>query len=125
MRTDGWALASPLAVRIGKRIAEALNGDAADADVSASVVDEHITPLVALLRESRREHLHCDDSWYCCRACRSSDHMLVEGEHLGHGYDRQPHEDHGKGLCTCGADAWNARVDAVLSPSETDLGKKI
>ena len=26
--------------------------------------------LLELLAESKREHDHCEDAWYCCRACR-------------------------------------------------------
>ena len=37
--------------------------------------------LLELLKESKREHTHCEDVWYCCRACRHN-HMLVEGEHI-------------------------------------------
>ena len=62
-----------------------------------------IHTLLALLKESKREHEHCDDSWYCCRACRHSDHGLVDGEVL-----RVPPD------CTCGASEWNAKVDDVL-----------
>ena len=53
--------------------------------------------LLALLKESKREHTHCDDSWYCCGACRHPDHTLVE-----------------IGDCTCGAAEWNAKVDKAL-----------
>ena len=62
--------------------------------------------LVALLKESKREHEHCDDCWYCCRACRHPEHQLVDGEHLGAGYVRVD-----PGECTCGAAEWNAKVD--------------
>lgn len=65
--------------------------------------------IVALLRESRREHYHCDDSWLCCRACRSIDHCLRAGEDLGMGAGGP-----GGDRCDCGADAWNAKVDAAL-----------
>ncbi|MCR4301843.1 MAG: hypothetical protein NUV51_09555 [Sulfuricaulis sp.] len=61
-------------------------------------------------RESRRGHYHCDDSWYCCRACRAADHQLADGEHLG----RNGESVLCDGRCTCGADTWNALVDAVL-----------
>ena len=63
----------------------------------------------AFLLESKREHLHCDDSWYCCGACRHSDHGLVDGESIGEGWHRD-----GGGKCTCGASEWNSRVDAEL-----------
>ena len=69
--------------------------------------------LMALLRESKREHLHCDDSFYCCGACRSSDHGLAEGETVGVGWRRD-----GGGACTCGAAEWNDRVDAELETSQ-------
>ena len=68
--------------------------------------------LLELLKESKREHYHCDDSWYCCRACRHPDHMLAEGENIGSsvvgGLTFEP------GVCTCGASEWNAKVDAAL-----------
>ena len=47
----------------------------------------NLDELLELLKESKREHDHCDDCWYCCRACRNSDHGLCEGEHLGDGAD--------------------------------------
>ncbi len=65
--------------------------------------------ILQLLRDLRREHVHCDDSWYCCRACRAADHFLDEGEQLGKGEDGP-----GDGRCTCGAEATNARIDALL-----------
>ena len=69
-----------------------------------------IHTLLALLAESKREHDHCDDSWYCCGACRHPDHMLVDGEHvvmipIGVELGVEP------GTCTCGASEWNAKVD--------------
>lgn len=70
----------------------------------AAIIATFAEPLVALLRESRREHHHCDDSWYCCPMCESEDHGRL-GEGPGH-HDRK---------CTCGAAAWNARVDAALA----------
>ena len=58
--------------------------------------------LLALLAESKREHDHCDDCWYCrracCRACRHPDHGLYEGEHLGEGYETDTRP--GAGVCT-------------------------
>lgn len=61
-------------------------------------LQKRIDLLEALLRESKREHLHCDDSYYCCNKCDSPDH-----------YEPSPHEP-----CTCGADEWNKRVDEAL-----------
>lgn len=71
----------------------------------ASIISSHAAPLVALLREARREHYHCDDSWYCCPLCDSDDHG---GPGAGGAYKKP-------GECTCGADAFNARIDALLN----------
>ena len=74
-----------------------------------------VKELLDLLNESKRGHYHCDDMWYCCRACREDDHGLVEGEHLGEGFDTFGfHSSHKPGECTCGAAAWNDRVDVAL-----------
>lgn len=57
-----------------------------------------VATLRQLLLESKQDHYHCEDSWYCCRKCE--------------------HPDHGpfslKGVCDCGADHWNNKVDAAL-----------
>ena len=79
------------------------------------MTDRKTAKLLELLKESKREHHHCDDSWYCCRACRSSDHVLAEGEHLGAGYESLPFEP---GVCTCGAEEWNAKVNAAIHEFE-------
>ena len=109
-----------LAIEAARRIieefdlAEGRNVEKREARIAA-IVATYAGPLVALLREARREHLHCDDdSWYCCRACHAADHGLAEGESLREG------ERWGTavGVCTCDADAWNARVDAVLAGQE-------
>ena len=65
--------------------------------------------LIALLTESKREHDHCEDVWYCCRACRHPDHGLVDGEVL-----RVPPD------CTCGASEWNEKVDVALRECGND-----
>ena len=71
--------------------------------------------VMVLLPKLKREHSHCDDSWYCCRACRHSDHGLYEGEHLGEGHDTKPFVTSFKpGDCTCGAAELNAKADDVL-----------
>ena len=75
----------------------------------------NLDELLELLKESKREHDHCDDCWYCCRACRNSDHGLCEGEHLGDGADTLSIGTSFKpGDCTCGAAEWNAKIDAAL-----------
>src|SRR2546430_2375640 len=78
----------------------------------AAIVATFAEPLMALLQESKREHYHCDDSWYCCGKCTHQDHVLHEGEYLSsHGGEAA----RTSGACNCGADKWNARVDAVLA----------
>ena len=77
--------------------------------------DALLAGVLALLAESKRAHAHCDDCWYCCRACRHSDHALYEAEDLGEGFDTLSiGESYKPGDCTCGADEWNAKVDAML-----------
>jgi hypothetical protein len=68
-----------------------------------------MTAAIALLRESRRHHAHCDDDWYCCALCDNADHG--PGPLGGHGGE-SPREE---GVCGCGAAEWNARVDAMLA----------
>lgn len=55
----------------------------------AAIIATFAAPLVALLRESRRE---------CSTTCRA------------YGNYQPPYEE-----CSCGADEWNARVDKALS----------
>lgn len=54
-----------------------------------------IARLVALMRESRREHLICQ-----------KDPFHPDGDYDA---DSDPGD-----VCVCGADAWNAKVDAAL-----------
>ena len=74
--------------------------------------------LLELLKESKREHDHCDDTWYCCRACRHPDHMLADGEHLctylSERWDPSNDKNIKDGDCTCGASEWNAKVNDTL-----------
>jgi hypothetical protein len=79
-----------------------------DSWITRGQYEERISQLESLIHESKREHYHCDDSWYCCGQCVHADHFLDKGEVLGK-HDCRPTE------CNCGADAWNARVDALLS----------
>ena len=69
-----------------------------------------IEELLNLLKGSKKGHYHCEDDWFCCRACRHSDHLLDDGEHLGNGWDVYKNP----GDCTCEAAAWNNRIDAML-----------
>lgn len=88
----------------------------------AAIIATFAEPLMQLARDSRREHYHCDDSWFCCGKCTHPDHGLCNqtkeedhehdascyvGSHVG--YNART-----SGVCNCGADEWNARVDAVL-----------
>ena len=68
-----------------------------------------IDKLLELLKESKREHHHCGDCWYCCRLCRHPDHALADGEIL-----RVPE------TCSCGASEWNAKSDAALREFRDD-----
>lgn len=81
-------------------------------DTAGLPLREYVESLKALLRESKREHTHCDDSWYCCGRCQHPDHILNENEFL------DSHTDEGartSGVCNCAADAWNIRVDEALA----------
>ena len=60
---------------------------------------DHGPEVRELLKESRRGHYYCEDSWYSC--------PLAEG---GCADARQP-----KAKCNCGASEWNARVEAALA----------
>jgi hypothetical protein len=60
--------------------------------------------LENLLRESIREHFHCDACWFCCAKCTHPDHPQDECS---------PYPQ-GSGHCTCGADEWNHRARRAL-----------
>jgi hypothetical protein len=77
----------------------------------ASIITTHAEPLVALLRESKQEHLHVDDAFYCCPKCTC---INTRYEKDGNTEIVEVRAPNGPGLCTCGADAYNAKVDAVL-----------
>jgi hypothetical protein len=79
-------------------------------------IEVRIAKLEALLRESKREHYHCDDSWYCCGKCRHPDHVLLDPEDYldSHGGEAA----RVGGVCNCGADAWNKRVDDLLNDKD-------
>jgi len=77
-----------------------------DGWITRGQYEQKIEQLTELLRESKRGHHHCDDSWYCCPKCDSPDHP---GGPPSLGAERT-----GKDECDCGADEWNAKVDAAL-----------
>ncbi len=66
----------------------------------AAIIATYAEPLMTLLRETKREH------GYLCIKCTMT---------LAHGGMPVPKEKVDEGTCTCGADEWNARVDAVIS----------
>ena len=55
--------------------------------------------LVAVLKESRHSHYYCDDGWYSCPKAE----------------DGCDNEDIPKDTCNCGAEEFNAKVDAALA----------
>lgn len=65
--------------------------------------------LIALLRESKRMHYHANNSFYCCPKCTDHPHF-TNGDTVGKLWSTSADTQD----CTCGADEWNARVDAVL-----------
>jgi len=73
----------------------------------AAIIALHAEPLVRLLRESRRgHHSMCDASqkWRVDHTYRAQNVDEIDG------WRPLP-----LGSCTCGADAWNARIDKVLN----------
>ncbi len=95
-------------------------------DRAAAIIATFAEPLVSLLREAKREHYSCEDTWYCCGKCTCScvsgekdhehDESCYHASHIGSGPAGISHPDErASGVCNCGADAWNARIDAVLA----------
>lgn len=66
---------------------------------NATGLPASIEELRALLLESKREHYVCDgDCWFSCPK---------SGQNCN--------DDRDSDECTCGADEWNAKVDALLN----------
>jgi hypothetical protein len=80
------------ATKAARRIKDEPRG--ASEDRIAAIIATFAEPLMKLLHESRREHILCEDG-VCYKATVPEDEM-EEAE------------------CTCGADAWNAKVDKAL-----------
>lgn len=83
----------------------------------AAIIATFAEPLITVVRASRRSHYHCEDSWYCCGKCtHQCDNYEEDHEHdescYVHSHDGEAART--KGVCNCGADAWNARIDAAL-----------
>jgi hypothetical protein len=87
-------------------------------DHCAAIIATFAEPLVALLRESRREHYHHNENdvhmpMLCCPRCTcNSWNAVAEAQDSGE-LDAE-HEPNSDEPCTCGADEWNRRVDEVL-----------
>lgn len=73
-----------------RHIGQEIDDDGGPEDTEiATIILEHAAPLLALLRESRREHYKDHDPMDDCPAL------------------------HGRS-CDCGTSEWNARIDEVL-----------
>lgn len=84
----------------------------------AAVIATFAEPLINLLREAKRQHYHCDDSWYCCGKCSCNCRWMSAPDHE-HDEACYPESHAGEaarlnGICNCGADEWNAKIDAAL-----------
>lgn len=104
--TADWATraAERICYEVGRveREGAGVKPDVASVNRIASIVATHAEPLVALLREAKREHhnsLTAYSGWAC--GVFVTDNATGKAE-----------------ACTCGASNWNARVDAALNPSK-------
>jgi len=84
----------------------------------AAIIATFAEPLMQVLRDSRREHYHCEDVYYCCPLCTCAcdndeeDHEHDDSCTIFHIYgDRDGRREN---KCNCGADKHNARLDKVL-----------
>ena len=64
---------------------------------------DRIEELERALRKSLRQHYYCEDSWYSCP-------MHPDGSANGYLGNE----------CNCGADDWNAYVNALLASDSPD-----
>lgn len=78
------------------------------------IAREFLVEIRAFIAGQRMEHRHCDDCWYCCRACRALDHQLGPDEHLSAGHDTLSQKPFIAGKCTCQADAQNDAITRIL-----------
>jgi hypothetical protein len=62
--------------------------------------------LIAFLVEAKRGHYYCEDCWYSCP--KAAEGCCDESQ----GTD-----------CNCGADEWNAKVDAMIARLEPQEDK--
>jgi len=81
-------------------------------DRIAAIIATFAEPLVALLRESRRDHHHAADGDVCDGACCPQCCCCESWPDDPEGdFEPTPNSD---AACTCGAAEWNARIDAAL-----------
>ena len=101
------------AAKAAERIQEECDGNfgcTVSVERIAAIIATFAEPLIALLQESRREHYHFGGDipgTDCCPRC-TCQCWPADPEP-----DFEP-EPNSKLPCDCGADAWNARVEAVL-----------
>lgn len=80
----------------------------------AAVIATFAAPLTSLLSEAKREHHHSVDGdvrdGICCPQC-CCESWLDDPEA---DFEPTPNSDE---PCTCGADDWNARIDAIIAGS--------
>lgn len=83
-------------------------------DRVAAIIATFAEPLVGLLRESRRLHEHYEGQpQRCCPQCACE--SWIGDEQVETDDDDEYPANRPDEPCACGADAWNARVDAALA----------
>lgn len=88
----------------------------------AAIVATFAAPIVALLKEQERKHYHdSDDRDLCCPQCECFSWSYVADAQDAGELDAEHESNHPDKPCTCGADAWNARVDTALA-GDTPVG---
>lgn len=97
-------------LKVRKVIARRADGVCEALNIIQTLTDNGITVYVEaprtevetlreLLKQSKRSHYYCEDPWYSCPKAEE-------------GCADDSKED----VCDCGAEDWNAKVDAALSP---------
>jgi hypothetical protein len=73
-----------------------------------AALEARIAALEALLRKCKRPHYRCDDSWYSCPKDEEGCSNEEEGTE-----------------CNCGADEFNAIIDAALCTPAAPTGESL
>ena len=110
-----WA--SKAAERIDDEYPHARRQDRPTVARIAAIIATYADPLIRLLMEAKKAHDHVADGdvrdGTCCpQCCCESWPDDPEG-------DFEPTPNRPDEPCACGADAWNARIDAALAGKET------